>query len=233
MLIKMDTRKKVKQVKEETRQTNKLMIAAVVLAGLLFIFGLLLGNYIISSRLSAFQQSEQKLFIQLMGLDVRDQILDKSEVCKLEWEDVWKDKVELGKMLSALEIRLGKNNPEVILRKEIYELIEIKTLFLVQDIKDNCHEDFNIVLFFYTNKNTDMGSASGSEDQGLILDQVVFDHNEEGKGKKVHVFSFDVNSQNPATQAIISKYNIDKTPTLIINGEKYDYLMKEEIEKLV
>jgi hypothetical protein len=188
----------------------------------------------VSSRLQAFQQSEQKFLIHLIGLEVRDQILDKEGLCNLDWSDIWQEKVELGKMLSSLEIRLGKNDPGVLLRKEVYELIELKTLFLIQDIKTNCHEDFNIVLFFYTNRNNDpMGSAGGSEDQGLVLDQVVFDHNEAGNGKKVHVFAFDVNSENPATQALVSEYDITSVPTLVINGEKYGYLVKEDIEKLV
>ncbi len=230
----MDKRKKIKEVNEETRQTSKLLVAAVIAAIVLFIFGLLLGNYIISSRLQVFQQSEQNLLTQLMGLEIRDQILDKSELCKLGWEDVWQEKVELGKMLTSLEVRLGKKNSDVMSRKEVYELIEIKTLFLVQEIKDNCHEDFDIILFFYTNKDNDpKGSAGGSEDQGLILDQVVFSHNEQGNGKKVHVFAFDVNSKNPATKALVSKYYVEKVPTLIINREKYDYLVQADIEKLV
>lgn len=230
----MDKRRKMKEVKEETRSTSKLMIAAVIAAIILFIFGLLLGNYIVSSRLAAFQQSEQKLLITLIGLEVRDQVLNDEEVCNLDWSDVWKEKVELGKMLSSLEVRLGKENPEVVLRKEAYELIEIKTLYLIQNIKDNCHEDFDIILFFYTNKvNDPMGSVGGSEDQGLVLDQIVFDHNELGIGKSVHVFAFDVNSDNPATQAMVAKYSINKVPTLIINGEKYGYLVKGDIERLV
>ena len=230
----MNKERKIKEVKEETRQTSKLLAAAVIAAVVLFVFGLLLGNYIVSSRTAAFQQSEQKLLIHLIGLEVRDQVLDKSELCSLNWEDVWQEKVELGKMLSSLETRLGKENPDVMLRKEVYELIELKTLFLVQDIKDNCHEDYNIVLFFYTNKNNDpRGSAGGSEDQGLVLDQVVLEHNDQENGKKVNVFAFDVNSDNPATKAIISKYAVDKVPTLIINGEKYGYLVKEDIEKRV
>jgi hypothetical protein len=229
----MDKRKKLQQVGEETKHTSKLMIAAVIVAIAVFVFGLLLGNYIVSSRISAFQQSEQKLLIHLIGLDIRDQVLENN-TCNLNWDDIWKEKVELGKMLSSLENRLGKQDKEVLLRKEIYELIEIKTLFLIQDIKDNCHEDFDIVLFFYTNQNNDpKGSAGGSEDQGLILDQVVFSHNEQGNGKKVNVFAFDVNSENPATRALISKYNVEKVPTLVVNGKKYDYLVQADLEKLL
>jgi len=229
----MNKERKIKEVKEETRQTSKLLAAAIIAAVVLFVFGLLLGNYIVSSRTAAFQQSEQKLLIHLIGLEVRDQVVG-NDVCNLNWDDIWKDKVQLGQMLSSLEKRLGKENPDVLLTKEIYELIEIKTLNTVQNIKDNCHEDFDIVLFFYTNKNNDpRGSAGGSEDQGLVLDQIVFSHNEQGNGKKVNVFAFDINSENPATIALISKYNVQKVPTLIINGEKHDYMVGADIEKLL
>jgi hypothetical protein len=228
----MNNKDKMKEVSKETRQTSKLMIAALIVTIALFLLGFLLGNYVASSRIEQFRQGEEKLLSTIMGLEVREQIIGNESVCNLDWSDVWSSKVRLGDTLSALEKRMGKEDPDVMLQKEMYELIEIKTLMMVQNIKDTCHEDFNIILFFYTNKKNDpKGSAAGSEDQGLILDQIVFAHNNEGNGRKVHVFAFDVNSENPATKALIAKYGITTVPALIINGEAHSYTIKEDLEK--
>jgi hypothetical protein len=225
---------KMKEVANETRQTSKVLIAALVASLALFLLGFFLGNYVASSRIEQFRQGEEKLLSNIMGLEVRDQVIGNESVCNLNWDDVWAAKVSLGDTLTALEKRLGKENPDVMVQKEMYELIEIKTLMMVQNIKDTCHEDFDIVLFFYTNKKNDvMGSAAGSEDQGMVLDQTVFAHNNEGQGKKVHVFVFDVNSENPATKALLVKYGITEAPTLVINGESYPYTVKEELEKVL
>lgn len=227
-------KEKVMEIKKENKQTNKILIAALVAALALFILGFLLGNYIASYRIEQFRQGEEKLLSTIMGLEIRDQLIENGSVCNLDWSDIWRDKVKLGDTLSALEKRLGKEDESVMLQKEMYELIEIKTLMMVQRIKDTCHEDFNIILFFYTNKKDDpKGSAAGSEDQGLILDQVVFAHNNQGKGKKVHVFAFDVNSENPATRALVFQYNITEVPSLVINGEKRFYTVGEDLEKLL
>jgi len=224
----------MKEVAKETRQTSKLLVAALVASLALFLLGFFLGNYVASSRIEQFRQGEEKLLSTIIGLEVRDQVIGNESVCNLNWDDIWAAKVSLGDTLNALEKRLGKENPDVMIQKEMYELIEIKTLMTVQNIKDTCHEDFDVVLFFYTNKKDDpKGLASGSEDQGLILDQIVFAHNNEGKGKKVHVFAFDVNSDNPATKALIAKYEIDKVPALVINGEKYSYTVTADLEKLL
>ncbi|MCX6742271.1 MAG: hypothetical protein NTX24_03805 [Candidatus Pacearchaeota archaeon] len=230
----MNKQNKMKEIAKETRQTSKLLVAALIATLALFLLGFFLGNYVASSRIEQFRQGEEKLLSSIMGLEVRDQIIGNESICNLNWDDIWGTKVSLGDTLTTLEKRMGKENPDVMLQKEMYELIEIKTLMMVQNIKDNCHEDFNIVLFFYTNKKDDpKGSAAGSEDQGLILDQIVFAHNNEGEGRKVHVFAFDVNSENPATRALIAKYEITEVPSLIINGEKYPYIVKADLENVL
>ena len=226
--------RKIKEVKEETKQTSKLLIAAIIAAVILFIFGFLLGNYIVNNRMESFKQTEETFLVHLIGLEMRDQVLNSSDICSLDSNEVWSEKVDLGNMLSSLEVRLGKENPDVLLEKEVYELIEIRTLSLVKEIKDNCHEDFSIILFFYTNKANDpKGSVGGSDDQGIILDNIVSVHNYQGQGKKVYVFAFDINSKNPATRALVSKYDVEKVPTLMINGDKYGYLVQSQIEELV
>ncbi|MEM4641377.1 MAG: hypothetical protein QXW65_02575 [Candidatus Pacearchaeota archaeon] len=217
-------------IKEEAKKSRNLFIGTAIVTTVVFVLGLLLGNYIATSRIERFQEFEEKFLVQLIALEFREVFVQ--DVCKLEWQDVWEQKVELGRMLSSLERRLGKDNKKLKIRKEIYELIEIKVLQTLEKIKKECYEDFSIILFFYTNKKNDpLGSVAASEDQGLILDQVYYEHS--SKGKKVYTLVFDINSENAASVALRKKYNITKAPALVIDGKTYGYLTKEEIEQLL
>lgn len=221
--------------KEIVKKQNSswLFIIALVLATVIFLFGMLLGNYIAMTQLNTFKQTEERFLIDLISLDIRDSVL-KQDVCGLSSKDLFEEKQNLGEMLTELERRMGKENQDVLAKKEIYELIEIKTMQDLEEIKQSCNKDFNMVLFFYTNKKGDeRGSADGCEDQGKILDQVVWDHNHQGQGKRVYIFAFDINSQNQATKALMLKYNVTQVPELIINGNSYGYSIKEQIEEVI
>lgn len=221
------------ELKKEKSNESLFLIVALIIAAIVFILGLLVGNYIAMSKLSEFKETEERFLVDLVAFEIRESVL-KEDVCKLSIEELFEEKVTLGKMLSNLERRLGKENEDVVAKKEIYELIEIKTLQYLKNIKEECNQEYNIVLFFYTNKKGDpKGSVDGCEDQGKVLDQIVYEHNDQGKGKPIYVFSFDINSKNLATNALILKYNVTSVPTLIINEESYGYLVKAELEELL
>lgn len=220
------------EIKDKENE-HKFLIVALILSITVFLLGLLLGNYLAMSKLKEFRETEEKFIIDLLALEIRDSLLQEN-ICRLDPEELFEEKATLGKMLSELERRLGKENKDVIAKKEIYELIEIKTLQYLEQIKEECNTDHNIVLFFYTNKKGDpKGSVDGCEDQGKILDQIVYEHNVKKKGKPVHVFAFDINSKNQATRALILKYNVTSVPALVINGKKHGYLVKSELEELL
>ncbi|MEM4647864.1 MAG: hypothetical protein QXO12_00940 [Candidatus Pacearchaeota archaeon] len=221
------------EIKKEENKESLFFLTSFILAIIIFLFGLLLGNYIASSKISQFKETEEKFLIYLIGYDISQSILNE-DICNIDLDKFFEEKAKLGRMLTNLEERLGKENKEIINKKDIYQLIEIKMLEYFEKAFNNCNKSFNIVLFFYTNKKNDYkGSVDASEDQGKILDQVVYEHNEKKKGNPVYVFSFDINSNNPAIITLILKYNVTNAPTLIINGKKYNYLVKSEIEDIL
>lgn len=225
-------RTRVEAEAREARKSSTLLVGAVIATVIIFVLGLLFGNYLATSRIEKFQEVEEMFLVQLIALEFREDLIQN--FCDADEGAIWDQKVSLGRMLTSLEKRLGKDSPKLKTRKEIYELIEIKILKILERKQAECYEDFNIILFFYTNKEQDpKGSMAGSEDQGLILDQVSYEHNEAGKGRKVYVLVFDINSKNVASVALTKTYNITKVPALVINNKLYGYLTKEEIEKLL
>jgi len=218
---------------EKKHNDNWIFIAALVFSAVIFLFGMLLGNYIANSKMNEFKQTEERFVVDLVALDVRESVLNES-VCKLNIDDLFEEKVALGRMMTDLEGRLGKENENVVAKKEIYELIEIKTLQYLEKIKTECGENFSTVLFFYTNKKNDtLGSVDGCEDQGKILDQVVYEHEHNQTASKVYVFAFDANSKNLATESLIEKYNITSVPSIVINRQVQGYSVKSELKSFL
>jgi hypothetical protein len=191
---------------------EKIIAVALLLSLAIFLFGFLLGNYIASSRIEKFKESQEMMLYNIIGLDVREKMM--KDICDIDEDDLWKEKVELGRMLTALEERKGKDDKEVLRTKEIYEIIEIKLVMFLEQMKKECKKDFVIILFFYSNKPEFVGA---SEDQGLILNTITNQYQKENKS--IYVFAFSIESQNPASRFLRASYGIKKAPSLVIEGE--------------
>ncbi|PKM92226.1 MAG: hypothetical protein CVU81_01620 [Euryarchaeota archaeon HGW-Euryarchaeota-1] len=233
---------------------KKIFITALVFAVIIFLFGLLVGNYIVTSKMDEVRLSEESFIIDLLGMEMQDEISDE-HFCELDVEKSLRKKMVLGKMLTTLEERLGKENEDIIRKKEIYELIQIKIIKYLEKTKNECNRSTNILIYFYTNKQNDvMGSADDCNDESKIIENVVYDVNEKIKKNEsdakynnannnaannaeyknnIYVFAFDVNSENLATYALMKKYEIKGVPATIINGKKYDYLSKEDLTEIL
>lgn len=229
-MVKMKNKKRMKENEGAERRIdiNK-YIAVTATAILIFILGISLGSYLAGSRLEYFEKTQQELTTMLKGLELKDELLEQGDICVLTWDDVWKEKVDMGKKMSYLESRFGKDNKDIIEQKKIYELIEIRTLLLLEKIKQECKEDLITILFFYTNnKDDEKGSWKKCSDQGYILDAVY------KQDPRINIFSFDINIKNPATDTLRQNYNITKVPSLVIEGKLYEGRMSlESIKELV
>jgi hypothetical protein len=204
-------------------------ISMITFTALVFILGIILGNYIANKEFKDVELNQQQLILQLNSFDLKAQIIAGSDICTSSLENFLKERADLGANLEAIESRIGKDKPEIRMQKEIYEMIELKTAAMLNDYNLKCSKSNMIIYFFYTNKEKDpLGNIAASEDQGYILNQFVRNNED-----KVHVFSFDINLRNSAIDALVSVYKIEKVPVLIINGKPYDYRTLDELESML
>jgi hypothetical protein len=172
--------------------------------------------------------NQQNLIIELNALDLKRQFIG-TDMCSFSLGQLSKERVKLGTNLEALESRVGKTDPQIMLQKEIYELVELKTFFLLSEYDSQCNKNYTLILFFYTNKEEDpKGRIDSSEDQGYVLSQLNRDY--EGQ---VHIFSFDINLGNPAVDSLIEKYAITEVPSLVINNTLYGYKTLDELKSFI
>lgn len=205
---------------------RKIIFLALFLALITFLLGFLFSNWIYTVKFEEYRIFSENLLASLIGLETIKQM--ELDLCNLSEADLIESKVKLGKMLTALESRKGKSNVEVLSLKEIYEIIEIKTLMFLEEFEEKCQKKFNLILFFYSNfKNYTL-----SMDQGVILDTLVNEF--EKQGKKIYVFSFSFETTNPASKFLRKIYNITQVPSLVINEKIFKgFQNKNKIKKFL
>jgi len=215
------------------QQTRKIRfsvyVAVIAFTALIFVFGILFGNSIASSKSDELSLNQQKLFLLYNGLDLKEKLLSEQDICKFNIRDLLNERAKMGANIETLEARFGKTDQNILLQKEIYELVELKTIFLLKEYNAQCNKDYIGILFFYTNKENDpRGRWQASEDQGFILNALA-----EKNPDKVNIFSFDINIKNPATDSLMEIYNVSKTPALIIGNQTYGYKLLNELGELI
>jgi len=214
------------RVKRKISSTS--YFAAFCFVVIIFLFGTLSGDWIAGLQSKQLSENQQKLTLELAGLELKDKLIGQKDVCNLTWQDIWQEKVEIGTRLNSLELRFGKENPDVIYQKEIYELIEIRTMLLLNEIEEKCNQNFTTILFFYTNrKNDPLGRWEACEDQGYILTQLGREIN------NTYVFAFDINIKNPAIDMIKNIYGVNSVPTLIVENQAVSYRTLDELKELI
>ena len=206
-------------VEEHKRKVSKKKYTIVfVFTALVFLVGMAIGWQFSNYLVNEITHNEDVLRARLFGIELKYDLMKKWDICEISSDELWEDRVYLGKQISALEKRLGKEDSVVLIQKEFYQLVEIETYLLLEEIKEECEMDVKIILFFYTNKeNDEMGNSAVSEEQGTFLDSIYNKY-----GNRVAVFAFDINTDNPALNTLRDMYNIKVAPTLVINGEVYE-----------
>lgn len=163
-----------------------------------------------------------------IGYDIFKDKLDYSffnePICdKASFDKVSQDLGFQGRIIDDLERKLGKQNEDVLLRKQFYALIELEHFEFVKEFNQKCGDKFNTILFFYSNNDSELKE---SEEAGRILG-IVSNRNE-----NLIIYSFDVDLSSDLVDKLENKYSITETPVIVINEKrKMNVGSISEIEK--
>ena len=128
-----------------------------------------------------------------------------------------------GRIIDDLERKLGKNNKGVLFRKKFYTLIELEHFEFVKYLSDNCKYPLNTILFFYSNEGLKLDR---SEEVGRLLGEVHLENSED-----LIIYSFDINLDSILITELKEKYDVDASPTILIN-EKYKIVDPTNINEI-
>ncbi len=219
----------INYVKRKKMNDVTLMLAAIFLTILIFVLGVILGNFLAEIKLNELRNTASELTNMLTGMELKEKMIEEEGICNFKEDFLSEERSKMGRRLDFLEKKFGKDNLDVLIEKETYQLIEIRTLLLAEKTKEMCNDNISIILFFYTNDEKDeKGSIDKCILQGEALDPL------SRKYQDVNIFSFDINTNNPAVNTLKQQYDVTMVPTIVLNGMKYEGLKTAyEIEKVL
>ena len=195
-------------MKKETKrpiQSKKRYLFAFIIGTLIFILGFSITysiSYIEFQRISNFQDiTSYSIFY-----DKLEHTLFNKDICaQSTFREISEDLGFQGRIIDDLERKFGK---------DFYNLVELEHFEFINQINKECNNNQNnniqTILFFYSNKKTDLGK---SEDTGRLLGTL------SQRNKNLIIYSFDINLDTNIIQQLTDKYNIKTSPTIIINNK--------------
>lgn len=206
-----------------------LLITSFIVAGVIFLAGIALGwtldTFKVSTITTALKQNElntesfllESQFIENFGGDY-------CELLNLRIKDLQKNIAQTSEQLSTWgESKKFKESDFDYLKRK-YFLLEIKFLFLLQDMTHTCGKNHDVILFFYGIDD------SQSMRQGYSLDELRLARDD------LIVLSFDKNYvDEPLIKILLTKYGINSAPAVVINGQKVlvGYASSKQIESFL
>jgi hypothetical protein len=189
-------------------QSVRRYILAFIIGTSLFILGFFVVNgltYFEYTRISnlqdnlAYQIFEDKISYELFGKDLCS---DES------YRKVSSDLGFQGRIIDDLERKFGVDDPRVLERKKFYSLILVEHFEFVNLRNEQCSNNINTILFFYSNKPRFL---EGSEELGKLLGSV------HSRNEDVVIYSFDVDLNSPLVSDLKKRYMVEQPLEILIN----------------
>jgi len=189
-------------------QSKKRYLLSFIVGTVIFILVFLVAqgiSYLEFYRISNLQGSVAYKIFE----DKLEYSLFTQRVCSTEFlGKVTEDLAFQGRIIDDLERKIGKNNDLVLFRKKFYTLIELEHFEFAKIMKEDCNFKINTILFFYSNEEDDLGR---SEEAGRVLGVV------HQRKDNTFIYSFDINLEGDLIEALLKKYGIEGSPTIVIN----------------
>lgn len=196
----------------------RLYFFAFVVSLLLFVVGLVIGWQLGFSAVTQMKTEFDSLAEEGAGVELISLMENQNQsfacpIYELEFARLFQKTERYGEKLAALEEKKGKTDPEIMELKKAYSVMQLRNYLLQQKTDSKCGSKHNVILYFYSNEN-----YSPETDEGLQIRQV-------DREFSVYTYHFDVNAESSVVRGLTAAYGVRVTPTLVINGEKYEGFM--------
>ncbi len=169
-------------------------------------------NHLNSLRVKDLNSTQEKLSVDILSLETQISLLE-SAPCSIvgSSNDLTSELDDLGQRLSFTENQLGSNDPQVILLKKQYSLLEIRDYLVTQEFAKSCNTKQVTVLYFYSNNTSNCADCDRA---GYALSYLHDTY------PNVRVYSFDYDLDLGAQMTLISTKKITgPLPAFVINGK--------------
>jgi hypothetical protein len=202
----------------------KKYITVFAITTLIFVAGILIGNYFSSQKLNQIDYIGQDLKTDTVAMELQYELIAENPCENINSTLLADELYEMASKLDYMENRLGEDNRDVTELKKYYSLLELRHwLFMKKTIKE-CNQSKSLLLFFYSNEE----ECKSCKEQGFILTWVRKNYDD------VYVYSFDYTIPNTAVETIKRIYNVNGTPSVVVDKDTYNrFIGKKELEQML
>jgi hypothetical protein len=178
-------------------------------------------------RIADIRRAEDNIYIDILSSETQYELLGNLDCKTIQENSVLSTELNsLASRLSVAESNLGANNPEVVLLKEQYSVLELKDYLLLEKISTKCHQKPVFIFYFYSNA----GDCPDCANEGDVLTYL----REHYPG--LRVYSFDYNLDLSALRTLISLRKLNGTlPAIIVNDRApvYGFKSLSQMQELI
>lgn len=210
------------------RKANfKIYLVAGIISLLIFSLGLTLGIITDNERFRWVETANREQEVEYQSLQFQSMYISSlkvdNESCAVisaAIEDVLSD---YGYSLEKLQqyqkdSNMNQKDYEILQRKFVID--NLRYWLLAEKMKDICDTDSVNILYFYSSKNCDICPS-----QGVLLTYYKKKLNDK---LLVYPIDLDLEDKEPLISLLRRQYKIYSSPTLIIEGKKYEGLKEKE-----
>ncbi len=208
-------------------------ITAGIITFLIFALGLTLGFIIDQHRYNIVEEINMEQEVKYLSLQTQYLYLNSyhsfnNNSCPILSATLKSTVQDLSDSLSEVvsyeeEQKTTDKRRDIIMRR--YAIDNLRYLLLAQEGKQKCNLDLVTITYFYSS------DCPSCPNQGVILTyfKKIF-------GEKVLIFpsKLDYRSQEPMIEIAMAQFNITKYPTIIVDNNKYEgVIKKEELQTII
>jgi thiol-disulfide isomerase/thioredoxin len=197
-----------------------------IITAAIFLLAFWMSTVFSNNKISQLREIQEQIAIDILSTETRYSLLEQTScdhaVSGSEVEQgLSRELNDLARRLKFMESQFGVENEDVLFIKKYYSLLQVKDFLLMEELNDRCGEELFTILYFH------QGDCPDCQKQSLVLDELV----EEYPGTRVYWFDKDVNT--PPIQTMLSIFDIEQGPALVINDKTYEgFLTFEEIQEI-
>jgi len=200
------------------------VILVLALTTLIFIVGVVFGNYIASKKINMINYMEQDLRTETTAVELQYLLLAEDPCIVVNSTPLTDELYDIATRLDYMENSLGEDDEDVLRLKNYYSTLQIRHWLIMKKMQKECNKNLTLVMYFYDTKK----DCPKCEQQGFILTYL------RKKFPDIYVYAFYIDLENAAINTIKSIYGISETPSIIIDDHKMEgFKNKDEIMELI
>ncbi|MFZ1075617.1 MAG: hypothetical protein WAN50_04565 [Minisyncoccia bacterium] len=181
-------------------------------------------NYLNNARVAQLSNIQDQISVDTLSLDTQFSLLEAAPCDSAASSTTLSSELsDLGGRLSYAENQLGTNDPQVVLLKKQYSLLEIRDYLITKQLAAACGTRPVTVLYFYSNA----GDCSDCDKAGYALSYLRDTY------PALRVYSFDYGLDLGALKTLITLVKVkNDMPAFVINGKQsYGFTSLSDLEK--